>query len=126
MVQLAFVMRILSLLYKCVKANSTPEEGDEKNDTRQNTRDNVDGTEVVVTNTTVSNVTCCGAKATSQNQDEVYSKTPVTTTTSNIHEEQARSDDDQSSSETIPSTEEYSRKRGSRIILEINSFEYPE
>ena len=109
MVQLAFVMRILSLCCKCVKAD-----------------DNSDGPEVVVTNTTVSNVTCCGAKATSQNQDEVYSKTPVTTTTSNIHEEQARSGDDQSSSETIPSTEEYSRKRGSRIILEINSFEYPE
>ena len=33
MVQLAFVMRILSVLCKCVKANSSPEEGDEKNET---------------------------------------------------------------------------------------------
>ena len=106
MVQLAFV-REMSLCCKCVKAD-----------------DNADGPEVVVTNTTVTNVTCCGTKATNQNQDEVYSKTPVTTT-SNVHEEQARSDDDQSSSETIRSAEEYSRKRGS-CILEINSFEYPE
>lgn len=49
MVQLAFVMRILAVFCKCVIANSTSEEGDEKNDS-------VDGTEVVVSNTTVSNV----------------------------------------------------------------------
>ena len=110
MVQLAFVMRILSVLCKCVKANSSPEEGDEKNETRQNTRNDVDGTEVVVT--TVNNVTCCGARAANKNQDEVYSKTPVTST-SNIHKEQTRSDDDQSGSETIPSAEEYFDKRGS-------------
>ena len=126
MVQLAFVMRILSVLCKCVKANSPPEEGDEKDESRQNnTQDNVDGTEVIVTNATVNNVTCCGARATNQNQDEVYSKTPVTDT-SNIDEEQTRSDDVKSSSETIPSAEEYSRKRGSRIILEIRSYECPE
>ena len=87
MVQLAFLMRILTALCNCVRANSTSEEGDEKNDS-------VDWTEVVVTNTTVSNVTCCGARAANQNQDEVYSKTPVTTMTPSIHEEQAGGDDD--------------------------------
>lgn len=115
MVQLAFVMSILAVLRKCVRANSTSGEGDEKNDS-------VDGTEVVVTNTTVSNVTCCGARAANQNQGEVYSKTPVTASTLIMHEERACSEDDQSSNETTPCL----HKRGSRIILEINSFECSE
>lgn len=121
MVQLAIVMRVLSFLCDCVKANSTREDENETPEVAS-TGDNVDGTEVVVTNTTVSNVTCCGARAANQNRDEAYSKTPVTGMTPNI-EQSCSCDDDQSSNEPVSRAD----KRGSRIILEINSYEeYPE
>ena len=117
MVQLMVLMRVLSIFFKCVRAEPSVKEKTKKEDGE----DDVDGGDgVEVTNTIVNNVTCCGGRATNRNRDEMYLRRQVAVPKPNLEE---YDEDEQSSSTPRALSEKGFDKRGSRIILEINTFE---
>ena len=122
MVQLILLMRALSIFFKCVRAEPSAKEKTKKEDGEE---DNVDGDDgVEVTTTIVNNVTCCGGRATNRNRDEMYLRRQVTVPEPNF--EETVDEDEQSSSTPRVLSEKDSDRRGSRIILEINTFEIEE